>query len=233
MNILLLNIIYLQQIFKFVIQLPIVLTGLTLILSASGKPQIQEPRIPPDQTVIDGFPNLYISRIPELNRENWQLSLIGAAHDTVLDWNTLMHMDTITVISDFHCVTGWSRLDNRWTGVLLREVIGLVHPADSVKYITFYSADGYSTFLPIKECMGDDDLLAFKWESRDLKTEEGGPVRAVLPQKYGYKSAKWIIRMVFSSEPGEGYWESRGYSDTADPWHNDRYKSDDNPVHSH
>ena len=233
MNISQLNIILRQQIFKFTIRLLIVLPAWSLIPGASGRPQIQEPRVPPGQRVIDDFPNLYIGRIPDLNRENWRLSLTGAAYDTVLDWNTLLRMDTLTVISDFHCVTGWSRLNNRWTGVLLRDVINLVHPADSAKYITFYSADGYSTFLPIEECLGDDDMLAFKWEKQNLKTEEGGPVRVVLPQKYGYKSAKWIIKMVFSSKPGKGYWESRGYSKIADPWRNDRYESDDNSVHSH
>jgi DMSO/TMAO reductase YedYZ molybdopterin-dependent catalytic subunit len=230
MNILKLNIIYSSQIFKLIVYLSVSLPVFSLIRCASRGPQMQELRIPPGQTVVDDFPNLYISDIPDLKRKNWQLSLVGASLDTVLDWNAFSQLDTITVISDFHCVTGWSRFDNRWTGVLIRDVISLVQPADSVKFIIFYSADGYSTFLPIGECTGDRDLLAFRWEGQDLETETGGPVRVVLPRKYGYKSAKWIIKMVFSTEPREGYWESRGYSETADPWRNDRYQSKNNPV---
>jgi DMSO/TMAO reductase YedYZ molybdopterin-dependent catalytic subunit len=233
MNILKLNITYSRRILIFIVSLLSGLSIFNLILCASGRLQMKEMRVPPGQTVIDDFPNLYIGNIPNLTRKNWQLSLVGASRDTVLDWNAFSQMDTLTVISDFHCVTGWSRFDNRWTGVLIRDVINLVQPADSVKFITFYSADGYSTFLPIGECIGDRDLLAFRWEGKDLNTETGGPVRVVLPRKYGYKSAKWIIKMVFSSKHGEGYWESRGYSETADPWRDDRYQSKDNPVKLH
>jgi DMSO/TMAO reductase YedYZ molybdopterin-dependent catalytic subunit len=47
----------------------------------------------------------------------------------------------------------------------------------------------------------------------------------VVPDKYAYKSAMWITRIRFMSNKEKGYWEERGYSDTADVWKNDRYSA--------
>ncbi|MBN1781542.1 molybdopterin-dependent oxidoreductase [bacterium] len=206
---------------------------LTACPGAARKPA-PDGRIPPGQNVIADFPNLYYSHIPELNRHNWTLTLTGAVKDTVvLDWSAFSRLDTVTVVSDFHCVTGWSRLDNRWTGVRLRDVIRLASPLESARFITFAAADGYTTFLPIEACTGDRDLLAFRWEGHDLETENGGPVRVIVPSKYGYKSAKWLTEMRFTSGPETGTWESKGYSNTADPWKNDRYRSKNDTIIHH
>ncbi len=193
-----------------------------------------ENRVPPDQTVINDFPNLYYSSIPDLNRESWTLKLTGLVREpATLDWNRFSSMDTVTLVSDFHCVTGWSRLDNHWTGVRLRDIIRMASPDDSARYITFIAADAYRTYLPIEVCLGDENLLAFRWEGEDLSTETGGPVRVVIPKKYGYKSAKWLIEMRFTAHPEEGTWESQGYSHTADPWKNDRVQTEGDTALPH
>ena len=50
-----------------------------------------------------------------------------------------------------------------------------------------------------------------------------GPVRVVTPQLYAWKGAKWISRLELLIVDKPGFWEERGYSNTAYPWRNDRY----------
>jgi len=66
-------------------------------------------------------------------------------------------------------------------------------------------------------------MLAYMLDGRMLEAKHGGPLRMVIPDRYGYKSAKWIEAIRFTVEEEVGYWEQRGYSDTADPWKEDRY----------
>jgi len=182
-------------------------------------------RVPPGQKVIQDFPLLHIAKIPDSDRENWTLHVTGEGKDTLLlRWNDFVALDTVASVSDFHCVTGWSRLDNHWVGVRIRDVLQLADPERSAKYVTFRSQDGYTTSLPLSECTGDEDILAFRWEGKDLDKNRGGPVRVVIPEKYAYKSALWIVEMKLTERQELGYWEQRGYSNSADPWKEERYK---------
>jgi len=51
----------------------------------------------------------------------------------------------------------------------------------------------------------------------------GWPVRMLIPKRYAWKGAKWIKKITFSDRDQKGFWEVRGYSNTALPWNNDRY----------
>ena len=81
----------------------------------------------------------------------------------------------------------------------------------------------YRTNLPLIEAMKPDVLLVHQWERAPLTTDHGGPVRIITPQLYAWKSAKWIGEIEFRDYDELGYWEKRGYSNTAEPWLNDRY----------
>jgi len=126
-------------------------------------------------------------------------------------------------LSDFHCVEGWSVLKCRWEGVRFTSLIDLVKPKATAKYATFECADGYTTSLTLEELSGDDVVLAYKLNGNYLEDDIGALMRLVVPSKYAYKSAMWITRIKFTSRKEMGYWEVRGYSDTADVWKNDRF----------
>jgi len=182
------------------------------------------PRVPPGQRVIRDFPLLHYSSVPELDRNTWRLVIGGKVkRPMTLTWAEFSSLPSIQPVSDYHCVTGWTRLDNHWTGVRIRDVLARSEPLDSARWVSFVGADEYKTTLSLAQCQGDDDILAYQWEGRDLTRETGGPVRAVLPGKYAYKSALWVIRIEVTQTEEDGYWESRGYSRTADPWTEDRY----------
>jgi DMSO/TMAO reductase YedYZ molybdopterin-dependent catalytic subunit len=78
--------------------------------------------------------------------------------------------------------------------------------------------------LSLEELLRDDVLLATKLDGKNLEEGLGSPLRLVVPNKYAYKSAMWITRIKFTEKKEMGYWEKRGYSDTADTWKNDRFK---------
>jgi DMSO/TMAO reductase YedYZ molybdopterin-dependent catalytic subunit len=189
-----------------------------------GGSQDSRQRVPPGQRIIQDFPLLHFAAIPDVNRSNWTLKVTGdVEHPFHLQWADFVKLDTVTSISDFHCVTGWSRLDNHWQGVRIRDILRMVQPKESAEFVTFLSADDYTTSLPISQCTGDDDILAFRWEGKVLTKENGGPVRVVIPGKYAYKSALWVVALKLTKKQELGYWEKRGYSNSADPWKEERY----------
>jgi DMSO/TMAO reductase YedYZ molybdopterin-dependent catalytic subunit len=191
----------------------------------SQENQQERPQIPPGQRVIEDFPILHIGSVPDLTRDNWSVKVRGEVDNKIkLDWEAFAALESVRSVSDFHCVTGWTHLDNHWKGVRIRDLIALAHPKSTANHITFKSYDGYTTSLSLDECTGDDDILAFEWEDKPIEADLGGPVRVIIPGKYGYKGALWIKELVLTEEKELGYWEKKGYSDSADPWKGERFR---------
>jgi DMSO/TMAO reductase YedYZ molybdopterin-dependent catalytic subunit len=156
--------------------------------------------------------------------KTWILTVTGEVEHTVtLTWQELLALPSIISVSDFHCVTGWSRLDNRWEGVAFRTIAERVRPKPHVRYVIGEDDWGYTANLPYEVLMDDDVLLAYKHDGKDLDPEHGGPLRLVVPKRYGWKSVKWLRGLYFRDQDEPGFWEVRGYSNTADPWTEDRY----------
>jgi len=140
-----------------------------------------------------------------------------------LTYEEFLKLPRVMCVSDFHCVTGWSRLDNRWEGVAFKTICDLVKPVKNAGFVTIFAEGDYTTSLPLSELLDDDVLLAYRFDGEPLSAEHGGPLRLVVPKKYAYKSAKWIRRVHFTEKQELGFWELRGYSNSADPWKEERY----------
>ncbi|HVP27456.1 MAG TPA: molybdopterin-dependent oxidoreductase, partial [Candidatus Bathyarchaeia archaeon] len=165
-----------------------------------------------------------ISENPKIDLEKWALTVDGEVEKPLrLSWDDFLKLPKVESISDFHCVEGWSVLNCRWEGVRFREIVKLVKPKETARSVTFECADGYTTSLTLEELVGDDVLLACKLDGKELEEGLGWPLRLVVPDKYAYKSALWVTRIRFTSGKELGYWEKRGYSDSADVWKNDRF----------
>jgi len=181
-------------------------------------------KMPPEQREIKKSRLRHIGSIPSFDPETWSLTVYGLVEKPLtLTWNNLLELPSVVILSDFHCVEGWSVLNNKWEGVSFKTIVKMVKPEENAKYATFECDDGYTTSLPLTDLLDDDVLLAYKLEDEYLKPERGGPLRLIVPKKYAYKSAMWLKRIKFTSQQEPGYWESRGYSNTADPWKEDRY----------
>ncbi len=182
------------------------------------------PSVPVGQTVTTKWPVLDLGEEPHISTADWKLTINGAVEQPLgLTWNDFMALPQTEDTSDFHCVTTWSKLNMHWTGVRLADLAALVMPHENATHIMCYGYDDYTTNLSLEEALKPDVLLVHTVDGNPLPTEHGGPVRMITPQLYAWKGSKWISRIEFMTRNRLGFWEKRGYSNTAYPWRNDRY----------
>lgn len=182
------------------------------------------PRLPPDQYETRKWPVLDLGLKPEIPTSRWSLVVDGAvARPLRLSWSDFMALEQLDDTSDFHCVTKWSRMDVPWRGVRLADVLAAAEPDPRAAFLMCHAHDGYTTNLPLAEALKPDVLLVHTADGLPLSAEHGGPVRVITPQLYAWKGAKWVSRIELMVEDRPGFWEERGYSNTAHPWRNDRY----------
>ena len=192
--------------------------------SSGKKRRFSLERIPPGQRLTEGLPVLHIGPVPSFHPESWDFRVGGLVNSpVVLGWGEFNRLPMATVTADFHCVTGWSRLDVTWEGVAFSTIASLARPATEAQFVLVHAEYGYTTNLPLRDLAQGDVFFALKLEEEPLGAEHGGPLRLVVPKKYAYKSAKWVRGVEFLGEEVLGYWEARGYSSTADPWTEDRH----------
>jgi DMSO/TMAO reductase YedYZ molybdopterin-dependent catalytic subunit len=189
------------------------------------------PKLPVGQRQVPNWPVLDLGDVPEVPRAQWRLEVGGRCENPLsLDWGAFMALPQVEDISDFHCVTTWSRMDNRWGGVRFRTLAELAVPGGEAQFVLCTGYDHmpgtripYTVNLPLARAVEEDVLLVHTWEGQPLPVEHGGPCRMITPKLYAWKGAKWIRRIEFLDRDQLGFWEARGYSNTAEPWFEDRY----------
>jgi DMSO/TMAO reductase YedYZ molybdopterin-dependent catalytic subunit len=183
-------------------------------------------RLPPGQYLTRNWPVLTYERpyLSKFDPATYRFKAWGEVAEPIeLTWDELQALPRVQIRADMHCVTTWSRYDNQWEGVPIREILQRVKPLESARYVVAHSWTGYTTNLPLADLSMDDVLIALSHDGAPLATEHGGPVRLVVPQLYAYKSAKWLSGLEFIAEDHPGFWEVRGYHNHADPWQEERY----------
>lgn len=188
--------------------------------------EARRKRVPPGQKLTEKFPVFDLGVQPALGDSHWRLSVDGEVEAPInVDWQGFVDLaPQRTQTSDFHCVTNWSRLDLGWSGIPFSVLANLVRPTAAARFVIAHGGDGYSTNLAIEDAMADDVLLAYKLAGQPLPLEHGGPLRLLVPQRYAWKSAKFLRRLEFRAEDQLGYWEQRGRHDRGDPWQQERYQ---------
>jgi len=182
------------------------------------------PKLPVGQHLTQKWPVLDLGVKPTVSTDKWQLRIDGAVEEPVtLAWADFQKLPQAEDVSDFHCVTTWSLMDQRWKGVQFSTLAALVKVRPEASHVFIHAYDGYTTNVPMEEALKDDVLLVHTWNGQPLPKEHGGPVRMITPQLYAWKGAKWISRIEFLTQDRKGFWEERGYSNTAHPWQDDRY----------
>ena len=189
------------------------------------------PKLPVGQHEVKNWPVLDLGDMPDVSHDRWSLEVGGLVENPlVLSWTDFMRLPQVEDVSDFHSVTTWSRFSNRWKGVRFRTIAELAVPLDEAHFVLCTGYDvapgtdiPYTTNLPLARAVEDDVLFVHTWEGHPLPREHGGPVRIITPKLYAWKGTKWIRRIDFVARDIKGFWEERGYSNTAEPWVNDRY----------
>lgn len=184
-------------------------------------------RTPPGQTLTDRWPVLHFGQSPRIEQSRWTLTIDGLCkRPLVLDWKSFMELPQVEVLCDIHCVTRWSRLDNRFVGVSTRTLLELVEPTPDAAFVIQHAAsdpdDSWTTNLPLEAFAAEDCLLAWSHDDQPLTDDHGGPVRAMVPQRYSWKGAKWIRRIELRSDDRPGFWELNGYHNEGNPWLEER-----------
>ena len=189
-----------------------------------GSAAAEKDRVPPGQTVTQKFPVLSHGQIPPIDTATWTFEIIGLLDNPLrLTWEQFLARAGAELTADFHCVTGWSRLDNRWGGIFVRDLLDEAQVRPTATHVMAHCYGGYTTNMPITALLNPDVLIAHMHDGEQLEPEHGGPARLVVPDRYGYKSAKWIKALELMAENRRGFWELHGYNANGDPWRSERY----------
>jgi len=184
----------------------------------------EHDRLPPGQDLTKKWPVLSYESTPKFDPAKYRFKVWGAVEQPFeLTWDELLALPRTQFTNDIHCVTTWSRYDNAWEGIHVREIIARAKPTPDAHFVVAHSWTGYTTNMPYADFDDEDVLIALKHDGQDLEPQHGGPVRLVVPKLYFYKSAKWLSGIEFLQQDHPGFWEVRGYHNHADPWREERY----------
>jgi DMSO/TMAO reductase YedYZ molybdopterin-dependent catalytic subunit len=185
-------------------------------------------RVPPGQYLTEKWPVLHYGPVPPFNPRTWDFRVFGNVENEIkLDWDEFQKLDQTTVTADMHCVTTWSRLDQKWEGIPFAKIIELAKPKSDSQFVIAHSEYGFTANTPLEFCLRDDCLIALRANGEPLTAEHGSPARLVVPRLYAWKSAKWLRGIEFRETDAPGFWEKNGYHNTGDPWKEQRYWGDD------
>lgn len=174
-------------------------------------------RLPAGQSATLKWPVLHTGTVPKFEPAMWGFRTWGlVANPLRLSWKQISSLPVIETVSDFHCVTRWSRFDNRWRGVRVGEILERTRPLSTARFVLVHADEDYTTNLRLSDLVSDGVLFATHHDGEPLAPEHGGPLRLVVPKLYGWKSAKWVRGLEFLKDDRRGYWESRGYHDRGD-----------------
>ncbi len=189
-----------------------------------NKPDLENAdRVPPGQYLASGFPVLTYGETPQVTKEEWQLKVWGKATEKRFKFADFMDLPQQEFTKDFHCVTRWSKLDVKWTGIKVTDFLKSIELDPSATHVMQHCYGGYTTNLTLEEFARDDNFFAHTLFGEPLSAEHGGPMRLVVPHLYAWKSSKWINGLEFLDREELGFWERNGYHRRGEPWAEERY----------
>ena len=192
-----------------------------------NEPETRE-RLPPGQVLTKKWPVLTYGEPQRADLQTWTFRCFGLVNEEVSwTWKEFLELPRVQVTSDVHCVTRWSRFDNRWEGVAVSEILRRAGVRPEATAVMAHSEGGYTTNIALPDLQEEGVLLAFKHDGEDLREEHGGPCRLVVPKLYFWKSAKFVRAFELLDVNAPGFWEVNGYHLLADPWKEERYSDEE------
>jgi DMSO/TMAO reductase YedYZ molybdopterin-dependent catalytic subunit len=190
-------------------------------------PNPDPTRVPPGQFVTAQWPVLHFGAIPAVDLATWKFSIRGEVENPVSwTWEEFQKLPRAGRTNDVHCVTHWTRLDNVWEGVPVREVLRIARPTAHARFVIEHAVGGWTTNVPLSDLDREENLLATHHSGHPLTPEHGAPMRIVIPHLYFWKGAKWASGLELVREDRAGFWEENGYHMRGDPWKEERFRED-------
>lgn len=161
--------------------------------------------LPPGQRELADFPRFGLSQFARrfpASPERATLQICGEVGQQLELSDPLADLPRVEQVSDFHCVTTWSRRGLRWSGVRYSQFHAAViqpqaQPCDGANHLFLRGQDGARTCVLLKDLLAEDVLLADRLDGAPLSVAHGAPLRLVAPGQYGYKSVKHLCRIEF------------------------------------
>ena len=197
-----------------------------IIISPDTRRGGPKERTPPGQVLTSKWPVLHYGSVPKVDprHEDWRLRIFGMVENEYeLSYEEIRALQAIDVVCDIHCVTHWSRLDNKFSGVPTKLIIDRAKPKATARFVMCHSEAGFTVNVPLEEFVADDCIFAYAWDGKDLAAEHGWPLRGLVPRLYLWKSAKWIRGIELRATDAPGFWEQNGYHMHGDPWTEERF----------
>ncbi|MFM8507099.1 MAG: sulfite oxidase-like oxidoreductase [Actinomycetota bacterium] len=184
-------------------------------------------RLPPGQYLTDRFPVLHVGDVPTYAPGEWNLTITGAVSAPfTINFEQLVALPSVSITTDIHCVTKWSKFDTQWKGVRVRDLFAQAGIDPQATHLMAHAEFGYTANLPLADATRDDSLVAYAYDDKEIEPIHGGPVRLVIPHLYFWKSAKWLRGLELRSSDAPGFWERNGYHMYADPFREQRFWND-------
>jgi len=188
---------------------------------------INPDRLPPGQYHTKRFPILNVGSVPDIDPTTWDLKIGGlVGKPQRYSWSDVMNMPTVSVTTDIHCVTKWTKFDTTWTGVATQHIHELASVRPEATHVMVEAEQGYTANLPLADFLAEASLFASTFEGEALTPEHGYPLRLVVPRLYFWKSVKWVRSLTFIAGDEPGFWERNGYHMYGDPFEEQRYWGD-------
>jgi DMSO/TMAO reductase YedYZ molybdopterin-dependent catalytic subunit len=181
-------------------------------------------RLPPGQYFTEKWPVLHVGTVPQTDLSTWDFKVFGEVGNPVtLTWEQLQGLPSTEITIDIHCVTRWSRFDTNFRGVHWRHLAELVQPKPTARFVVAHAEQGYTSNIPLEAIEDENTLIAYEAEGKQLEPEHGWPLRLVVPNRYFWKSAKWLRGLELLDHDEPGFWERYGYHNDADYRQEQRY----------
>jgi DMSO/TMAO reductase YedYZ molybdopterin-dependent catalytic subunit len=157
-----------------------------------------------------------VESAPAVDPASYRLKIDGAVETPVaLSYAEVGALPQESKVIDFKCVEGWG-FTALWSGPKIEDLINLAHPSPKAKTVIFHTIGGeYTDSLPLDYVLSRKILLGSKINGLPLSPVRGFPFQVVAESKFGYKWVQWVQRIELSEKDYKGYWEKRGYSNSA------------------
>jgi DMSO/TMAO reductase YedYZ molybdopterin-dependent catalytic subunit len=184
-------------------------------------------RLPPGQYLTERFPVLHVGDVPTYAPGEWNLTIGGMVNSPfTLTFEELTALPSVTLTTDIHCVTKWSKFDTVWRGVKVKDLLDRAGIQDGATHVMGHAEYGYTANLPLEDALRDESMVVWEYEGEPIESIHGGPVRLLVPNLYFWKSPKWLRGIEVMNADKPGFWERNGYHMYGDPFREQRHWGD-------
>ena len=184
-------------------------------------------RLPPGQYLTERFPVLHVGDVPTYAPGEWNLTIGGMVNSPfTLTFEELTALPSVTLTTDIHCVTKWSKFDTVWHGVKVKDLLDRAGIRDGATHVMGHAEYGYTANLPLEDALRDESIVVWEYEGKPIEPIHGGPVRLLVPNLYFWKSPKWLRGIEVMNADKPGFWERNGYHMYGDPFREQRHWGD-------